>query len=127
VLCVEIIYLNLYFLGPKLLFRNKYGQYFLSVFLIITALFLLLILAISHFSPEFAPFIKSDRKFIKIYFHDVLFIEGLKDYVITHTAERKAITLLISLKSIQSRLPENIFVRVSKSYHCQYKACFLFR
>lgn len=60
-------------------------------------------------------FIKSDRKFVKIYFSDILFIEGLKDYVIIHTAERKIITL-ITLKSIQSRLPENIFVRVSKSY-----------
>lgn len=60
-------------------------------------------------------FIKSDRKFIKIYFSDILFIEGLKDYVVIHTAERKVITL-ITLKNIQSRLPENIFVRVSKSY-----------
>ncbi|MDR2814602.1 MAG: LytTR family DNA-binding domain-containing protein [Prevotellaceae bacterium] len=60
-------------------------------------------------------FIKSDRKFIKVHFNDLLFIEGLRDYVVIHTAERKVITL-ITLKNIQSRLPENIFVRVSKSY-----------
>jgi DNA-binding LytR/AlgR family response regulator len=60
-------------------------------------------------------FIKSDRKFIKIYFNDILFIEGLKDYVIIHTTEKKMITL-ITLKNIQNQLPENIFVRVSKSY-----------
>jgi DNA-binding LytR/AlgR family response regulator len=59
-------------------------------------------------------FIKSDRKFIKIYFSDILFIEGLKDYVLIHTAERKVITL-ITLKNIQSRLPETVFIRVSKS------------
>jgi sensor histidine kinase YesM len=50
VLCVGIIYLNLYFLVPKLLFKNCYGKYFLSVFFIITALFWLLIWAI--FSSE---------------------------------------------------------------------------
>jgi DNA-binding LytR/AlgR family response regulator len=60
-------------------------------------------------------FIKSDRKFIKIYFNDILFIEGLKDYVIIHTTDKKMITL-ITLKNIQERLPENIFIRVSKSY-----------
>ncbi|MDR1583132.1 MAG: histidine kinase, partial [Prevotellaceae bacterium] len=53
VLCVGIIYLNLYFLVPKLLFKNRYWQYFLSVFFIITMLFLLLILAISCFSEGF--------------------------------------------------------------------------
>ena len=37
-------------------------------------------------------FIKADRKFIKIYFSDILFIEGLKDYVVIHTAERKVIS-----------------------------------
>ena len=54
VLCLGIIYLNLYFLVPRLLFRNRYGKYFLSVFFIITSLFLLLILVISCFSPEFS-------------------------------------------------------------------------
>ena len=53
IVCIGIVYLNLYFLVPKLLFRNKYGKYFLSVFSIITALFFLLILSISCFSAGF--------------------------------------------------------------------------
>ncbi|MDR2814601.1 MAG: histidine kinase [Prevotellaceae bacterium] len=51
--CIGIIYLNLYFLVPRLLFKNNYGRYFLSVFLISTLLFLvffLFILASSRFS-----------------------------------------------------------------------------
>src|SRR4051812_40085178 len=37
-------------------------------------------------------YIKADRKFFKINFKDILYIEGLKDYVIIHTADNKIIT-----------------------------------
>jgi DNA-binding LytR/AlgR family response regulator len=60
-------------------------------------------------------FIKSDRKILKIYFNDILFIEGLKDYVIIHTPGQKIIAL-ISLKAINNQLPTGIFFRVNKSY-----------
>ncbi len=60
-------------------------------------------------------FVKADRKVFKIQFRDILFIEGLKDYVILHTEDQKIITA-INIKSIYDQLPKNIFVRVSKSY-----------
>jgi DNA-binding LytR/AlgR family response regulator len=60
-------------------------------------------------------FIKADRKFFKIYFKDINYIEGLKDYVIIHTAERKVITAM-NLKTIFDQLPPSIFARISKSY-----------
>lgn len=60
-------------------------------------------------------FIKADRKIIKIYFNDILFIEGLKDYVVMHTENQKVITAM-NIKTIHDQLPKHIFVRVSKSY-----------
>lgn len=60
-------------------------------------------------------FIKADRKIIKIYFNDILFIEGLKDYVVMHTENQKVITAM-NIKTIHDQLPKNMFVRVSKSY-----------
>lgn len=60
-------------------------------------------------------FIKSDKKVIKVRFEQVLFIEGLKDYVILHTAENKIITAM-NIKTIQSQLPAEVFIRVSKSF-----------
>jgi DNA-binding LytR/AlgR family response regulator len=60
-------------------------------------------------------FIKADRKFFKITFKDILYIEGLKDYVIIHTKDRKVITAM-NLKTIMDKLPSNIFARISKSY-----------
>src|SRR6478735_2884030 len=60
-------------------------------------------------------YIKSDRKFFKIFFKDILFIEGLKDYVIIYTADNKIITSM-NVKTIAAQLPPSIFARVSKSY-----------
>lgn len=60
-------------------------------------------------------FIKADRKYFKIYFKDILYIEGLKDYVVIYTGDNKIITSM-NVKTIASQLPPAIFARVSKSY-----------
>ena len=60
-------------------------------------------------------FVKADRKIFKIYFNRILFIEGLKDYVVMHTENQKLITAM-NIKTIHDQLPKNMFVRVSKSY-----------
>lgn len=60
-------------------------------------------------------FIKADRKYFKIYFKDILYIEGLKDYVVIYTNDNKIITSM-NVKTIAAQLPVTIFARVSKSY-----------
>ncbi len=60
-------------------------------------------------------FIKADRKFFKIYFKEILYIEGLKDYVVIYTNDNKIITSM-NVKTIAAQLPPVIFARVSKSY-----------
>jgi DNA-binding LytR/AlgR family response regulator len=60
-------------------------------------------------------FVKADRKIFKVYFDNILFIEGLKDYVVMHTESQKVITAM-NIKTIHEQLPKNMFVRVSKSY-----------
>ena len=60
-------------------------------------------------------FVKADRKIFKVYFKDILFIEGLKDYVILHTAEQKIMTAM-NVKTIHEQLPQHLFARISKSY-----------
>src|SRR5689334_2030798 len=60
-------------------------------------------------------FIKADRKYFKIYFKEILYIEGLKDYVIIYTDDNKIITSM-NIKTIAGQLPASIFARVSKSY-----------
>lgn len=60
-------------------------------------------------------FVKSERKYLKVNYMDILFIEGLKDYVVIHTESKKIITKMY-LKTIQDLLPDNIFFRVNRSY-----------
>jgi DNA-binding LytR/AlgR family response regulator len=60
-------------------------------------------------------FVKADRRFVKINFTDIAFVEALKDYVIIQTAGERVITRM-NLKAIHEQLPVNMFVRVSKSY-----------
>jgi DNA-binding LytR/AlgR family response regulator len=60
-------------------------------------------------------FVKSNRKIVKVLFKDVLFIEGLKDYVVINTNEQKIITA-INIKTIFEQLSKNVFYRISKSY-----------
>ena len=59
--------------------------------------------------------IKSDRRFHKVIFSDILFIEGLKDYVVIYTTNQKLITAM-NLKTIYQKVPQHLFMRVSKSY-----------
>lgn len=60
-------------------------------------------------------FVKSDRRYFKVNFDEILFIEGLKDYVIIQTGTQRLITKM-NLKGIACLLPGNRFLRISKSY-----------
>lgn len=60
-------------------------------------------------------FIKAERRFYKINFSDIKFIEGLKDYVVIHTQQQKLITAM-NLKTIHQKISGETFIRVSKSY-----------
>jgi DNA-binding LytR/AlgR family response regulator len=60
-------------------------------------------------------FVRSERRIFKVHFSDILYIEGLKDYVIIYLANQKVITLM-NIKTIHELLPKSFFVRVSKSY-----------
>ncbi|MGC9330599.1 MAG: LytR/AlgR family response regulator transcription factor [Bacteroidales bacterium] len=60
-------------------------------------------------------FVKSERKYVKLNYNDIYFIEGLKDYVILHTNKGKYMTAM-NVKTVHRRLPNPIFFRTSKSY-----------
>lgn len=59
-------------------------------------------------------FIKSDRRYYKIAYEDILFIEGLKDYSIIQCENQRFITRM-NLKNVFEKLPANHFYRVGKS------------
>lgn len=60
-------------------------------------------------------FIKSNKKSYKINFSDILFVEGLGDYIKIHLKDSRLVTNL-SMKKILDLLPAELFYRVHKSY-----------
>lgn len=68
-----------------------------------------------HEAKEDFIFVKADKKLIKINYDDILYIEGLKDYVIIKMKEGRVITLQ-TMKSLEAKLPSNQFRRIHRSY-----------
>ncbi len=60
-------------------------------------------------------FVKSEYKIQKVYLHQILYIEGLKDYISIFTATERIITLQ-NMKKMEETLPDKHFMRVHKSY-----------
>ena len=65
--------------------------------------------------PQQYIFIKADYKLLKISVDDILFIEGLKDYIKIFTKQRLYLTLM-SMTSIEEKLPSHEFCRIHRSY-----------
>lgn len=60
-------------------------------------------------------FVKSDYKNIKVKFDNILYLEGLKDYIKIYTKDSTILTLN-SLKKMSLKLPSKNFIRIHRSY-----------
>jgi DNA-binding LytR/AlgR family response regulator len=60
-------------------------------------------------------FVKEDRKMHRIDLHDINYIEAVGDYVKISTYQKNRITYM-SMKKMETLLPEGEFCRVHKSY-----------
>lgn len=60
-------------------------------------------------------FVKTEHKIQKIELDDILYIEGLKDYISIFTKTERVITLQ-NMKKMEETLPKGSFIRVHKSY-----------
>jgi DNA-binding LytR/AlgR family response regulator len=62
-------------------------------------------------------FVKSEYKIRRINFDDILYVEGLKDYIKVYLAsEPKPILSLNSMKLMEQKLPSDKFMRVHRSF-----------
>lgn len=75
----------------------------------------------THAAREDFFFVKCDSRFEKIHFRDVLFVEGMENYVVIHTQNQKYVTLL-RMKALEETLPAADFLRIHKSYIASIKS-----
>lgn len=67
--------------------------------------------------PGDSMFVKSDYKLVRIRFADILYVEGLKDYVkIYLSGERRPVLSLTSMRAVEAALPPKSFKRTHRSF-----------
>ncbi|NNF23029.1 MAG: response regulator transcription factor [Saprospiraceae bacterium] len=118
---------------PKIVFTTAYEEYAIDGFELNAVDYLMKPIAFDRFlkavnkvKDSMAPksnnaqsedffFVKADKKLVKIHFNEILYIEGLKDYVIIKKEAGRVIALQ-TMKSLETKLPDQIFMRVHRSY-----------
>ena len=61
-------------------------------------------------------FVKSEYRLMRIKFSDVKYIESMREYVRFHLVDGTTVMTLLSLKSVEERLPKDIFMRIHRSF-----------
>lgn len=61
-------------------------------------------------------FLRADLRLVKINTADILYIQGLDDYLQVFLDNQKTVTTRMTMKSILSKLPETEFIRVHRSF-----------
>jgi len=60
-------------------------------------------------------YFRAERKMVKVFFRDILYVEGLKDYIRIVTDNKTIVTKYV-LSTLEEMLPANEFLRIHKSY-----------
>ncbi|WP_228850707.1 LytR/AlgR family response regulator transcription factor [Aegicerativicinus sediminis] len=69
----------------------------------------------SENSPAFLYF-RADRKMIKVWVDDILYIESFKDYIVIHRLGNPDLRVKQTLSSVEKMLPQNLFLRIHRSF-----------
>jgi two-component system LytT family response regulator len=67
-------------------------------------------------SGEDYLFVKSEYKLVRINFPDIKYIEGMREYVRIYLENSRPVMSLMSMKSLEERLPSDRFMRVHRSF-----------
>jgi two-component system, LytTR family, response regulator len=127
--------------GPKVIFTTAYSQYALDGFKVDALDYLVKPINYQEFlkasnkaltwfsmieqgqenktieSSNTSIFVKSEYKLLKVELSDILYIEGLKDYVKIYLKDQsKPILSLMSLKNLEEKLSPDQFMRVHRSF-----------
>lgn len=122
---------------PEVIFTTAYREYAFEGFELNVLDYLLKPIALNRFlqaidkflakkkglRPSTAPtkesqeviIVRADRKALRIKLSDILFVEGLKDYVKIILPDRQVVTKEL-ISQIEKRLPPDQFVRVHRSF-----------
>ncbi|MDR0368438.1 MAG: LytTR family DNA-binding domain-containing protein [Bacteroidales bacterium] len=61
-------------------------------------------------------FVKSDYRVVRIRYEDIKYVVSQREYVQMFLSDGSSVITLLSMKSVEERLPKDIFMRVHRSY-----------
>ena len=68
------------------------------------------------FARDRFMYVKSEYKLVRIMLDDILYVEGLKDYIRIFLKSGERIMSLLSMKKLEETLPQPEFLRIHRSY-----------
>lgn len=70
---------------------------------------------VNNNSEEAFIYVKENKKVVKLHLSEILYVEGLSEYVQIYTTDKKIITKT-SMTNMSDKLPDNSFMRIHKSF-----------
>lgn len=67
-------------------------------------------------NPEAFLYFRIDRKMVKVVLRDILYVEGLKDYVKIHTVIGQPLVVKQTINGLEEKLSESNFLRIHRSF-----------
>lgn len=121
---------------PKIIFTTAYKEYAVDAFDLGAIDYLLKPISLERFLKAvnkitnsntvteqiIAParqgflYFRSERKMVKVFLEDMLYIESLKDYIKIHRLADKPLMVKQSISTIEAMLPPDLFLRIHRSF-----------
>lgn len=68
-------------------------------------------------APNFSfVYFRAERKMVKVFLNDILYIESYRDYVLIHMKKEKILKVKLTLNHVERMLPGNQFLRIHRSF-----------
>ena len=121
---------------PKIIFTTAYKEYAVDAFDLNAVDYLLKPISLERFlkavnkvtnadtvsaqitAPPKQGFLyfRSERKMVKVFLDDMVYIESLKDYIKIHRLAEKPLMVKQSISTIEAMLPPDLFIRIHRSF-----------
>ena len=122
--------------APKIIFTTAYKEYAVDAFDLNAVDYLLKPISLERFlkavnkvtnadtvsAQIIAPpkqgflYFRSERKMVKVFLDDMVYIESLKDYIKIHRLADKPLMVKQSISTIEAMLPPDLFLRIHRSF-----------
>jgi DNA-binding LytR/AlgR family response regulator len=121
---------------PKIIFTTAYKEYAVDAFDLDAVDYLLKPISLERFlkavnkitnsstvteqimapSKQGFLYFRSERKMVKVFLDDMVYIESLKDYIKIHRLADKPLMVKQSISTIEAMLPPDLFLRIHRSF-----------